>query len=106
VIYAFTKPNAVFPLGPVSAISSTALVFGYIVSAYKRLWKTAKFWLLLIVIFVIHSIGVYFAVFRQNHPPLLLVGALAGPEFFVIAFLIERFARSKDNQVQFRSDFR
>ena len=63
----------------------TAIVFGYTIRGYRRLWRKQSFWLLLGFVFAVHSTVGVFVLLRLQTVPLVLYAALTAIEYAAVA---------------------
>jgi carbon starvation protein CstA len=89
----FSSPNATFPLPMITFVAMTALLCGYLVREYKGKLRSWRHWVVLIVLLSGHCV-IWVAVFRYfNKTPLLLMGILVGPEYWLFSSIIDRLPR-------------
>jgi len=95
VVYAFTASNPSFPVVPISTIGMTLIVFGNVVLFYRTAWKSVRFWILFFGLLATHSIAVAAWILYEKGPSLFLAAILAGPEFLLVSYALERFATQR-----------
>jgi hypothetical protein len=72
----------------------TSLIFGYTVKASRRVWKSRRFWTLLVIFFVAHC-GVGVAILARADKVPLLVFAFLGPaENELLTVFLSHFMQS------------
>ena len=97
VIIAFDFPHLRMPFTDTEVIIFliTVVLYGLLVAAYRKLWKTAGFWALLFVFLAVHVTFYSMVIARiaeqvRGAQMWVLYGGIGGAEAFVFALVVLR----------------
>jgi hypothetical protein len=98
IIIGFDFPHLRMPFTDTQAVIFlvTAILYGLFIAAYRKLWKTPGFWLVLLAFLAVHVTLYSLVVARmaetvQGPQMWALYGVLGGAEAFAFALVVLRF---------------
>lgn len=108
VIIAFDFPRFRVPLTDtqITVFLVTVFIYGLLVAAYRRLWKTAGFWALLLAFLAVHVALCALVIARiaeevRGPEMWALYGGIGGAEAFVFALAVLRLFRASPDTRSF-----
>lgn len=88
--WATANPDAPFPTLILWFIANTGFVFGALLLSSKRLWRHRRFWVIVALMFLLHSAGFFTLIYLVPSTPLFWLALSTGFEYWLLHEAIER----------------
>ena len=95
VIYAEFSPSATGSPHWVWLSLITAIMFGYLCRAFRRLWRSPKFWIVYVTLLLLHVAAWHVLLRRWDSGFLVAATLLSGVEFIVLCTVTDQLANTQ-----------
>jgi cell division protein FtsW (lipid II flippase) len=95
VIYAEFSPSATALPHWVWLLIITAIMFGYLCRAFRRLWRSPKFWIVYVALLFLHVVAWRVLLQRWDSGFLVAATLISGVEFVFLCIVTDQIANTQ-----------